>query len=326
MAVAQAERLARPSTRRSPGLVGWLVGAKSPLERNQALWGYLFLLPWLVGLIVFLVGPILASAYYSLHEYDILSPAKYIGLDNYVRAFTGDNKFWPSLARTLYFSISVVPLRLLGSLGLAILLNQAFKGTSFFRTLYFLPSLTPTVALAILWVWIFHPQFGPVNSALASFGITGPGWLSSKQWALPSLVLISLWSGVGGNTMLIFLAGLQGVPKELIEASQLDGAGAWARFRHVTLPMISPTMLFNLILGIIGALQVFTLAFVATNGGPSYATWFFALHIYKQAFEYFYMGYASALAWIFVIILVTFTFIQMRLSRSWVFYAGENEG
>ena len=322
MAIAQAERLARPATRRSPGLVGWLVGANSPLERNQALWGYLFLLPWIIGLIIFVVGPIIASAYFSLHEYDVLTPPKFIGLDNYVRAFTGDNKFWPSLSRTLVYSVSVVPLRLIGSLALALLLNQAFKGTSFFRTLYFLPSLTPTVALALLWKWIFNPQLGPINVALGLAGIQGPGWLVSKQWALTSLVIISLWSGVGGNTMLIFLAGLQGVPKELQEASQLDGAGAWSRFWNVTLPMISPTMLFNLILGIIGALQVFTLAFVATDGGPSYSTWFYALHIYKQAFEYFYMGYASALAWIFVVILVAFTYMQMRLSQRWVFYAG----
>jgi multiple sugar transport system permease protein len=322
MAVAQAKRLDQAATRRSPGWVSWLVGANSPLEKNQALWGYLFLLPWAIGLIVFVVGPILASAYFSLQEYDVLTPPKFIGLDNYVRAFTGDNKFWPSLNRTLVYSVSVVPLRLIGSLALALLLNQAFKGTSFFRTFYFLPSLTPTVALALLWKWIFNPQLGPVNTALGFIGIEGPGWLVSKQWALTSLVIISLWSGVGGNTMLIFLAGLQGVPKELQEASQLDGAGAWSRFWNVTLPMISPTMLFNLILGIIGALQVFTLAFVATDGGPSYATWFFALHIYKQAFEYFYMGYASALAWIFVVILVAFTYMQMKLSQRWVFYAG----
>jgi multiple sugar transport system permease protein len=289
------------------------------------MWGYLFLLPWLLGLIIFWLGPIIASAIYSLTEYDVLSPPKWIGLENYVRAFSADKQFWPSLWRTLYFSVSVVPLRLVGSLALAMLLNRAFKGTSIFRTLYFLPSLTPTVALALLWTWILHPKLGPINVGLSYLGIEGPGWLTSKVWALPSVVLIALWSGIGGSTMLIFLAGLQGVPKELLEAAQLDGAGPWARFRHVTLPMISPTMLFNLILGIIGALQVFTIAFVATEGGPSYATWFYALHIYNQAFKYFRMGYASALAWIFVVILIAFTYLQMNLSRRWVFYAGESE-
>lgn len=265
------------------------------------------------------------SAYLSFTEYDVLSPPQFIGLSNYARAFTGDKQFWPSLGRTLYYSIIVVPVGLIGSLALAMLLNQGIKGTNVFRTLYFLPHLTPAVALAVLWVWIFHPSLGPVNTMLGWIGIDGPGWLTSKQWALPALIIITVWAGVGGNTMLIFLAGLQGVPKELLEAAEIDGAGAWARFRNVTLPMISPTMLFNLILGIIGALKVFTLAFVATNGGPSYATWFYALHIYNQAFNYFRMGYGAALAWIFVVVLMAFTYLQLHLSRHWVYYAGESD-
>ncbi len=314
-----------PAQRRSPGLVARLVGAKSPLETKQALWGYVFLMPWLLGLTIFLVGPILISAYLSFTEYDVLSSPQFIGLSNYARAFTGDKQFWPSLGRTLYYSIVVVPVGLIGSLALAMLLNQGIKGTNIFRTLYFLPHLTPAVALAVLWVWIFHPSLGPVNTMLGWIGIDGPGWLTSKQWALPALIIITIWAGVGGNTMLIFLAGLQGVPKELLEAAEIDGAGAWARFRNVTLPMISPTMLFNLILGIIGALKVFTLAFVATNGGPSYATWFYALHIYNQAFNYFRMGYGAALAWIFVVVLMAFTYLQLHLSRRWVYYAGESD-
>lgn len=320
MALSQAKPVARL---RSPGLIGTLVGARSPLEIHQALWGYIFLLPWLLGLLIFTIGPILVSAYFSLMEYDVLSPPKFIGLENYIRAFTGDKQFWPSLWRTLDYSLQVVPLGIISSLLLAMLLNQGYKGTSFFRTMFFLPSLTPAVALALVWTWLLHPQLGPLNIALGWVGIQGPGWLADKLWALRSLVLMALWAGVGGNQMLIFLAGLQSVPRELLEAAQIDGAGPWARFRHVTIPMISPTLLFNLILGIIGALKVFTLAFVATNGGPSFSTWFYALHIYNQAFNYFRMGYASALAWIFVVILMVFTYLQLHLSRRWVYYGGD---
>jgi multiple sugar transport system permease protein len=317
---------ARPLVqRREPGLWGRLAGAQSLFQVNEAKWGYIFLTPWLLGLIFFWIGPILASAYFSVLEYDVLSTPKFIGLENYVRAFTGDKQFWPSLQRTLLYSITVVPLGLVGSLGLAMLLNQGVKGTNFFRTFFFLPHLTPVVALALLWTWLFHPTVGPINTALGWVGIDGPGWLTSKQWALPAVVIISLWAGMGGNTMLIFLAGLQGVPKELLEAAEIDGAGRWAKFRTVTLPMISPTILFNLILGIIGALKVFTISFVATNGGPSYATWFYALHIYNQAFHYFRMGYASALAWLFVVLLMIFTYCQIVLSRRWVYYAGEEK-
>jgi multiple sugar transport system permease protein len=196
-------------------------------------------------------------------------------------------------------------------------------GSSLFRTLFFLPSLTPTVALALLWMWLLHPTLGVVNTGLGFVGIDGPGWLSDPDWALPAIILINIWGTMGGTYMLIFLAGLQGVPQSLIDAAEIDGAGRWAKFRHITLPMISPTFLFNLILGVIGALKVFTTAFVATQGGPNYATWFFALHIYRQAFQYFQMGYGAALAWIFVLILLTFTFIQMRTSRRWVYYEGE---
>jgi multiple sugar transport system permease protein len=216
-----------------------------------------------------------------------------------------------------------VPLGLIGSLLLAVLLNRGMRGTHLFRTVFFLPHLTPVVALALLWSWLFHPSVGPINAALGAVGIAGPGWVQSKEWALPALIIIALWANWGGNAMLIFLAGLQGVPQELLDAAQIDGAGVWGRFRHITIPMISPTILFNLILGIIGSLQVFSLAFILTKGGPVYATWFYALHIYNNAFSYFKMGYASALAWVFVIVLLIFTFFQLNLSRRWVYYGGE---
>lgn len=321
MAAITEIRSTQPRPR--PGLFGRLAGARSVMAAHQAKWGYIFLLPWLIGLTVFWIGPILASAYFSVLDYDVLSPPKFVGLANFVRAFTGDKQFWPSLARTFTYSIAVVPLGLIGSLLLALLLNQAYKGTNIFRTLYFLPHLIPAVALALLWVWLLNPQVGPINIALGWLGIDGPGWLTDKHWALPAIIMVSLWAGMGGNGMLIFLAGLQGVPRELQEAAEIDGANRVQRFWHVTIPMISPTMLFNLILGIIGALKVFTISFVATNGGPSYSTWFYALHIYNQAFNYFRMGYGAALAWIFVLILLTFTYIQLTLSRRWVYYAGE---
>lgn len=322
MANAGTQIAHRPPNR---SFVAFLVGASSPLQVGDALWGYVFLLPWLLGLVIFFLGPLLASVYLSFTKYDVLSPPHFIGLQNYRMAFFTDPLFWPSLLRTFEYSVAVVPLGLIGSLLLAILLNRGMKGTSVFRTLFFIPSLTPVVALALLWTWLFHPTVGPINAALQFIGIHGPGWLTSQRWALPALILITLWSTWGGSTMIIFLAGLQGVPQSLTDAAEIDGAGRWAKFRNVVLPMISPTLLFNLILGVIGALKVFTLAFVATNGGPSYATWFFALHIYNQAFKYFKMGYGSALAWIFVVILLVFTVIQLKSSQRWVYYAGHEE-
>ena len=303
-------------------LLAKLVGAHSVQGSYRALWGYAFISPWLVGLAVFVAGPIIASFYLSFTEYDILSPPRFTGLRNYVYALTGDTLFWPSLGRTFYYAVAVVPLGLLFSLSLAILLNQGLRGTNFYRTMFFLPHLTPGVALAILWVWLLNPQLGPINAALRPLGLGEFPWLTAKETVIPSMIVMALWSIAGGNGMLIFLAGLQGVPHELEEAAEIDGAGPWTRFRHVTLPMITPTLFFNLVLGIIGALQVFSVAFVATAGGPAYGSWFIALHIYNQAFSYMRLGYGSALAWIFVVIVLTLTLINFALSRRWVFYRG----
>ena len=320
--MATSESVRAPLERPRPTFLQRLVGASTPGELRVSLWGYALLSPWIIGLILFVIGPIIASAYFSLTEYDIISPPEFIGLGNYRKAFFQDELFWSSLGRTFYYAIVAVPLGVIGSLGFAMLLDQALPATNVFRSLYFLPHLTPSVAMAIVWSWLLHPEAGPVNLVLGRIGLPQPGWLTDRGWAIPSIILISLWAGWGGNRMLIFLAGLQGVPQELYEAAEIDGAGAWRRFVHVTLPMISPTMLFNLILGVIGALQVFSMAFIATGGGPAYATWFFALHLYRQAFEYFRMGYGSALAWIFALILVCLTVIQLKLSGRWVFYAG----
>jgi multiple sugar transport system permease protein len=310
---------------RTVSFLARLAGAKSPLKAQRALWGYVLVLPWLLGLIIFIIGPIITSFYFSFTDFEGMGIPAWIGLANYQKAFFGDDLFWPSLARTFEYSLVVVPVGLLGSLLLAVLLNHGIKGTNVFRTIFFMPSLTPAVALALAWTWLFHPTVGPINLALGWVGIQGPGWLTDESWALPSVIVISLWASMGGNAMLIFLAGLQGVPESLMDAAEMDGAGRWEKFRNITLPMISPTLFFNLILGVIGALKVFTLAFVATKGGPSYATWFIALHIYQQAFSYFRMGYGSALAWIFVVTLLIFTYVQLSLSRRWVYYAGGND-
>lgn len=292
---------------------------------RREMWeGYLFLLPWALGFLLLIAGPMLASLYLSFTNYDIARPPVFVGPANYVRAVSIDPQFWPSLAKTFYYALVVVPVALTCSMLLATLLNQKLAGTNVFRTLYFLPHLTPIVATAVVWKVILHPEVGLLNTLLYYVGIKGPGWLSSVEWAIPALMIMALWRGVGGNSMMIFLAGLQGIPAELYEAASIDGANTWQRFRNVTVPMLSPTVFFNLTLGVIGALQVFASALVASRGGPAYATWFYALHIYTEAFVNFKMGYAAALAWIFFVIILAITYVQVRLSGRWVYYAGES--
>ncbi len=306
------------------GLLGRFIGAQTRTKTREGLLGWAYISPWILGLILFVGGPIIASFILSFTEYDVLSPAKFVGLDNYKHAFFEDPLFWGSLGRTLYFSLGYVPIALIGSLWLAILLNQKLHGTNVFRTLFFLPHLTPSAAMAVLWLWLMNPHLGPINYAMKSIGLPGDfPWLTNSKTVIPSLQLISLWSGVGGNNMLIFLAGLQGVNEELYEAAEIDGAGQAAKFWNITVPMISPAIFFNLILGIIGALQVFTLAYVATAGGPSYGSWFYALHVYEHSFSYFRMGYGSALAWIFVALVMSLTLVNVKMSRNWVYYEGE---
>ena len=287
---------------------------------------YLYMSPWLVGYVALTFVPVLLSLYYSFTNYDVISPEKWVGLRNYVEAFTKDDQFWPSLAKTAYYAGVTVPLGVVGSLLLAVFLNVKVRGTSVYRTFFFIPSLVPIVASTVLWFWLLQADWGPVNRLVfLATGIVLPRWFQDPSWTIPALISLALWASVGGTRMVIFLAGLQGVSEELYDAAKVDGAGSWARLRHVTLPMITPTIFFNLVLGIIAALQVFTSALVATEGGPAYATWFYALHIYKQAFGFFNMGYASALAWLFAVLIIALTALQMRLARSWVYYAAENE-
>lgn len=305
------------------GWLGTLVGAKTKFQIKRALWGYLFALPWILGLIIFWGGPILASLYYSFTNKEVIGNTRWLGLANYSRAFFSDDLFWTSLVRTFIFSFAYVPITIFGALLLATLLNQKLKGTNVYRSIFFIPHLIPAVALAVVWIYLLQPKLGPVNQVLRSIGVTEPPtWLAGQNSALYSVILINVWAAMGGNTMLIFLAGLQGVPKELYEAADIDGAGPLYKWRHVTLPLLTPTIFFNLVLAVIGALKVFTTAWVATQGGPSYATWFFALHIYTEAFQYFRLGYGSALAWVLAVILMFFTFIQVSYSRRWVHYEG----
>jgi multiple sugar transport system permease protein len=296
----------------------------SPRAREE-LAGWLWTSPWLLGFFLFVFGPMVASLYLSFTKYAIGGTPQVIGLDNFVRALSGkDDLFWPSMGRTVEYAFVMVPIGIGLSLLAATLLNQGLKGTAVFRTLFFLPSLTPVVAAAVIWRWLYQPDFGVINWLLWQLGVDeGPRWLTSPSLALPSLMLIALWASVGGGAMVIFLAGLQSVPRELHDAAAIDGANAWQRFRNVTLPLITPTIFFNLVIGIIAALKVFALAVLATQGGPNYATWFFNLHLYNNAFQFFEMGYASALAWIFFLLVVTLTFLNVRWSRNWVHYEGE---
>lgn len=322
--MAVAENSLKPQNQRpDPGWLARLVGANSKYQTRKALWGYVFALPWLIGLVAFWGGPIVASFYFSFTEYGVTSSPTFTGLDNYRRAFTEDDLFWSSLGRTFLFSIVFVPVAIGGALALAVVLNQKLRGTTVYRTVFFIPHLLPAVAIAVVWTFLLSPKLGPVNQFLRTLGVDNPpAWLASRDTALASVTMINVWAAMGGNAMLIFLAGLQGVPQELYEAADIDGAGAWSKFRSVTLPLLTPTIFFNVVLAVIASLKVFTTAFVTTQGGPSYATWFFALHIYNQAFKYFRLGYGSALAWVLAAILIGFTFFQMWYSRRWVHYEG----
>ncbi len=226
-------------------------------RRREAMWGILFLLPWLAGFLLFRSGPMIASLGLSFAKYNIIKPPEFVGLQNYQQALFQDPLFWSSLGRTFTYAGVIVPLGMVGSLLLALLLNQRLFGQSLFRAFYFLPHLTPVVAMVILWRWLFQPHTGPINYYLDLFGLPQPGWLGSKEWAIPALIIMGLWASVGGNRMIIFLAGLQGIPQDLYEAASIDGANAWMRFRHITVPMLSPVIFFNLVLSVIGALQGF---------------------------------------------------------------------
>ena len=294
------------------------------LARREALLFYVLIAPWLVNLVVFVVGPVLSSLYLSFTQYNIVSPAVWVGLANYQRLFTADPLFYQSLRVTTIWVVAGVPLRLAAALFFAMLLNQKVPAVGFFRTVYYLPSVVSGVAVSLLWVWVLQPQFGLLNYFLHMVGLPGPQWLSSPSWALPGLIVMSLWTV--GSTMIIFLAGLQGIPAELYESAKIDGASTLRQFFAVTIPLITPVILFNLVIGIIASFQVFTQAYVMTNGGPNNATLFYVLYLYQVAFQFSQMGYASALAWILFIIVLVLTLLVFRSSGRWVYYEGGVKG
>lgn len=297
-------------------------------RRSQLQWwtGVSFALPAVIGLLWFTAYPVLASLYYSFCDYRVLTPPRWIGPANYEHLIR-DPLFYTSLYNTLYYAAFAIPGGIALALGLALLLNTGVRGLAFYRTCFYVPSVVPIVAGAVLWIWLFSPQEGAVNDLLRLVGIReGPGWLQSPEWSKPAIILWSLWN-VGGS-MLIFLAGLQDVPRELHEAASLDGARKWDSFRHVTLPFISPQILFALIMGLIGAFQFFTPAYVMTNGvgGPVDSTTFYSLYLFNVAFADFKMGYACAMAWVLLLLVLAATLVVLKSSARHVYYAGGEPG
>jgi multiple sugar transport system permease protein len=289
--------------------------------RREAILFYLCISPWLLGFTVFVLGPVLASLGLSFTRWDLLTDPVFTGLRNYGRMID-DKLFWQSLSVTIRYTLLYVPAELVGGLLLALLMNQrGVRGIRGVRTIYYLPTIISGVAFVVVWMWLFQPEAGLINATLARVGIQGPRWLADPNTALTALWLMSLW-GLG-RAALIYLAGLKGIPQQLYEAAAIDGAGALQSFRHVTLPLLTPTIFFNLILSIIGTFQTFTSAFVATNGGPLDSTLFYVLYLYRKAFQEFQMGYASALAWVLFLIILILTILVVRSGQWWVYYEGE---
>jgi multiple sugar transport system permease protein len=292
------------------------------LQRREAIDGYLFISPWIGGFVCLGLGPYLFAVVLSLCRWDMMQPMEFVGLANYRAMVIEDPLFWKSLANTFVYVLLSVPAGLAVALGLALLLNRPVRGVWVFRTIFYLPAVLSGVAVLLLWKWIFNADFGLLNAFLMQLGLDDPpAWLASTKWAKPALAIMSLW-GVGG-AMLIFLAGLQGIPSSLYEAARLDGAGRVKRFLHVTLPMLSPVMFFNLVMGFIVGFQAFLQPYVMTRGGPQDATMFYVLHLFLQAFRYFRMGYASALAWVLFIVILGVTALNFRIAKHWVYYEHE---
>ena len=293
------------------------------LARKEELEGYIFLLPWILGFLFFSLGPLLASMYLGMTSYRGYGVPKWVGFSNFERMFTADKLFWQSLKVTVLYAAGFLPLGLVLGFSVAMMMNQNVKGITVFRTIYYLPAVVSGAAVAILWQFVFHRDFGVLNNILGWLGIDPIAWLLSERWAMVAFIIMGLW-GVGGG-MIVYLAGLQGIPTELYEAAAIDGAGGWRRFWNITIPLMTPTIFFNLVTGLIGTLQIFATAYIMTSGGPNYATFFYSLNIYYTTFQKLYLGYASALAWVLFVLILVFTLLIFRTSRTWVYYEGERK-
>jgi multiple sugar transport system permease protein len=281
--------------------------------------GMLFILPWFIGFLIFSFGPFMASLLISFTNWNMADPPKFVGVDNYTRLFTDEN-YIKSLMNTLYYTAFHVPGQIFLAFCVACLLNRRVHGLPLFRTCFYLPAITSGAATAIIWLYLFQPK-GLINQGLEAIGLPGPNWLGSTQWAMPTLILMSLWNI--GTPMVLFLAGLQGVPQSLYEAAEIDGAGWWGRLRYITIPMMTPYIFLTAVLGVIGSFQVFTSALLVTGGGPANATLFLVLYLYWNGWSYFKMGYASAMAWMLLMMILLFTAFQFWISNRWVYYEGE---
>jgi multiple sugar transport system permease protein len=288
--------------------------------RREALEGYLFILPWILGYLLFRLGPLLASLYLSFtNSSGTFFDSKWVGFENYVYMFTQDPRFMDSLRSTFLFVAGFLPLSLVLGLAIAVMMNQKVKGILVFRGIYYLPSVTTGVAVALLWGFVFHKQYGILNAVLSWVSIRPIGWLVDENWVMFSFIIMSLW-GVGG-TMIVYLAGLQAIPTDINEAATIDGANRFQRFFTITIPLLTPTIFFNLVTGLIGAFQIFENAYIMTNGGPNYHTYFFGLNIYFTSFQSLRFGYASTIAWILFILIAALTILVMTTSRRWVYYS-----
>ena len=290
------------------------------LAGQEAIWFYILVSPWVVAFLIFTLGPMIASLYYSFTKYNAIQPPTWIGIKNFV-TLSADPVFWKSIKVTFTFAGVFIPLNLAISLFLAAMLNLRVPAMRWIRTIYYLPSVLPEVVTGLVWIWIFNPDFGLLNYILyLATGLKGPNWLGSETWVMPAVIISALW-GMGSG-VIIFLAALQSVPQELYEAAEIDGAHAFRRYFAITVPMISPVILFNLLVGTIGALQTFARIYVMTQGGPNYASYFYNLYLYSNAFSYFRLGLASAQAWILFVVIMALTSIILRTSGRWVYYAG----
>ena len=299
--------------------------ASLSLDERETIAALAFISPWIIGFLVFTAGPMIASLVLSFTEYTVLEPAEYVGLENYQRLIE-DPRLRTSLYNSIFYAVLHVPLAMMVALGLALLLNNVGRASGFFRTAFYMPSMTPAVAVGTLWLWLLNPRIGLINQGLELIGLDGPGWTTDPDWIKPGIVLMSLWSL--GGTIIIYLAGLRNVPQVLYEAAYVDGANVWQRFRHVTLPMISGVLFFTLVVNTISSLQIFTevytMFFGSMRSGPaSSAGLFYNIYLFRQAFEFFNMGYASAMAWLLFVIILILTIIQLRLRTRWVYYGGD---